>query len=71
MVQWVKNPTAVAPVAAEVWVQSLAWRRGLKDLSCRSCGVAYDCSSDSIPGPGTSISQGCGRKKKKKKKSNE
>ena len=31
MVQWVKNPTAVAWVAAEPWIQSLAWPSGLKD----------------------------------------
>ena len=32
MVKQVKNPTTVALVAAEVRVQSLARRRGLKDL---------------------------------------
>ena len=32
MAQWVKNPTAVALVAAEAWIQSLAWCKGLKDL---------------------------------------
>ena len=31
LVQWVKNLTAVAWVSAEVWVQSPAWRSGLKD----------------------------------------
>ena len=31
MVQWVKNATAVAQAAAEVWVQSLAEHSGLKD----------------------------------------
>ena len=31
--QWVKNLTAVARVAAEVRVQSLAWRSGEKDLA--------------------------------------
>ena len=31
MVQGVKNTTAVARVAVEVQVQSLAWRSGLKD----------------------------------------
>lgn len=30
MAQWVKNPTAMAQVAAEVWLQSLAWCSGLK-----------------------------------------
>ena len=28
---WIKNPTAVAWVAAEVCVQFLAWHSGLKD----------------------------------------
>ena len=32
MVQWVKNPTAVAWVALEVQVQSLDGRSGFKDL---------------------------------------
>ena len=32
MVQWVKSMTAAAQVAVEVWVQSLAWCTGLKDL---------------------------------------
>ena len=31
MVQRVKNPTAVARLAVEVWVQSPAWCRELKD----------------------------------------
>ena len=30
--QWVKNLTAVAQIAAEVWFRSLAWHRGLEDL---------------------------------------
>ena len=33
MVQCVKNLTAAAQVAAEVWVQFLAWCSGLKDLA--------------------------------------
>ena len=33
VVQWVKNPTAVAWVVAEVWVPFLAWHSGLKDLA--------------------------------------
>ena len=33
MAQWVKNPTAVAGIVAEVWVKSLARRSGLKDLA--------------------------------------
>ena len=33
MVPWVKNLTGVAGVPVEVWVQSLAWCSGLKDLA--------------------------------------
>ena len=33
MVLWVKNTTAAAQAAAEVWVQSPAWHSGLKDLA--------------------------------------
>ena len=33
MAQWVKNPTAAAWLAAEVWVQSSAHRSGLQDLA--------------------------------------
>ena len=32
MAQWVKNPTSVALVAEDAWIQSLAWCNGLKDL---------------------------------------
>ena len=34
VVRWVKNPTAVAQVDAELWVQSLAcaWHSELRDL---------------------------------------
>ena len=31
MIQWVKNPTAVAWIAAEARILSLTWRSGLKD----------------------------------------
>ena len=31
VMQWVKNPTAVAPVTVGVRVRSLAWHSGLKD----------------------------------------
>ena len=31
LAQWVKDPTAVAWVTAEVWVQSSVWRCGVKD----------------------------------------
>ena len=33
VVEWVKNPTTAAQMAAELWVQSLAWSSGLKDLA--------------------------------------
>lgn len=33
MAQWVKNLTAATPVAAEMWIQSLAQLIGLKDLA--------------------------------------
>ena len=32
MPQWVKNLTAVGPVAAQAQVYSPAWQSGLKDL---------------------------------------
>ena len=31
--QWIKNPTIVAGVAVEAWIQSPAQRSGLKDLA--------------------------------------
>ena len=42
--QWVKNPTAAAQVAVEVWVQSLAQCSGLK---CIALAVAQ---IQSLPG---------------------
>ena len=32
MAQWVKYPGAVAQVVVEVWVRSVAWCSGLKNL---------------------------------------
>ena len=32
VVRWIKNLTAVAQVAEEVWIQSPAWSSGLEDL---------------------------------------
>ena len=55
MVQWVKNPTAVAPVAAEVRVQFSAKHSWLKDPALPHCGVGHSSGLDSSPGPGTSI----------------
>ena len=56
MSQWVKNPTAAAWVAAEVWVPSSAQcgeYSELKSQCSRSCGKGC-CGLDSFPGPGTS-----------------
>ena len=60
MAHWVEDLTAVAWVAAEVWVQSLAQHSELRIQYCRSCGL------DSVPGPGTSICRRCGHKILKK-----
>ena len=62
VVQWVKNPSAAAPVTAEAWVQSPAQHSGLRIRHCLTCG--HSCGSDSIPGPGTST---CVEMKKKKR----
>ena len=48
VVQWVKDPTAVAWVPTEMLFGSPAQCR-------RSWGVGRSLSLDSIPGPGTSI----------------
>ena len=58
--QWVQNPTAVAQVTAEMWVQYLAQCTVLKDPALCSCGM------DSIPSQGTSICHGYGNKLKNK-----
>ena len=55
MAQWVKNPTAVALVTAEVWVPSPAWCTGLKDL--------HSILAWKLP-----YAMGAALKKKKKKK---
>ena len=47
MVQWVKNLTAVARVAVEVWVQSLTQCSGLKDLALLQLWHRCSCGSDS------------------------
>ena len=51
-----KDPNAVAPVAVEVRILSLAPHSGLRTQHCHSCG------SHLIPGPGTSV---CHRFRKK------
>ena len=45
--RWVKNPTAVAWVAAELQICSLAQRSGLKDPALLGLGFGF------IPSPGT------------------
>ena len=42
------------------------WHSGLRIWQCHNYGIGCSCGSDSIPGPGTSISHRCGQKKKKK-----
>jgi len=44
----------------------LLWHSGLKIQHCHSCGIGCSSSSDSIPGPGTSICCGYSQKRKKK-----
>ena len=58
----VKNPTTAAQVAVEAQAQTLVQYSGLRIWHC------CNCASDSIPGPGTSICQGCGHKVKKTQK---
>ena len=61
MSQWVKNPTAAAQVAVEVWVQSLAQGSGLKDPALPQLyQVIATACVQSLLGPGTSVSHGCG-----------
>ena len=57
--QRVKNPTAVAWVTAEVWLQESG--------VAAACGSGHSCSSDSVPGPGNYMPQVQLLKKKKKK----
>ena len=59
IVRWVKNPTAVARVAAEARVWSPVLYSGLRIWHCHSCGVGCSCISDSVPGSGTSICHRC------------
>ena len=42
MVQWVKNPTAMAEVAVEVQVESLAWCSRLKDPVLPQLWLGFD-----------------------------
>ena len=60
--------SAIAQVAVEVRVLFPAQHSGLKIWHCHSCGIGCSCSSDLIPGPGTSICHGSGQKPNQKKK---
>ena len=64
MVQWVRNPTAAAWVAAEVWVLSPAQHNGLQDLVVLQLWLRFS------PWPGNfqMLWVWPFRKKKKKKK---
>ena len=66
MVQWVKNPTAMARVAAEAQVRSSARFIWLKDLLLLLLWCKMQLWLHSIPGLGTSICLRCGHKKNKK-----
>ena len=68
MTQWVKNPTAVVRVAAEVHIPSPVWRSGLKDPGCGSCGIGRSCGLNLIPGLGTSECHGCSHRTKRNQK---
>ena len=59
MVHWVKNLTAAAQVAVEVWVQSLALCNGLKDPALLQVQLRFN------PSLGNCICHGCGHKRKK------
>ena len=51
-----------------VWRQVVIWVADAARIQCcHDWGVGHSCSSNSIPGPETSIHCRCGRKKKKKK----
>ena len=74
-VQWVKNPTSVAPIwppalefpyaAGAVLKKKKKKKKGIQHYC--SCRVGHICSLDPIPGPGTSIYCGCSIPPPKKK----
>ena len=68
MAQWVKNPTAEAPVAVEVQVRSPTHSGRLRIGCYHSSGIGHSYSLDSMPGLGTSIYCGYGPKKQTKNK---
>ena len=57
--------TVVAQVTEEVLVRSPAQCSGLRIQHCGSCVTSHSCTSDSIPGPATSICHRCGKKRKR------
>ena len=63
-----KDLTAVAGVAAEVWVGSPTPCSGLRIRCCHSCGVGHRRGSGSVLGLGTSICCGIAHLPKQKKK---
>lgn len=69
MAQGAENPTILAFLTAEVWVQSLARRSGLKIQSKIATAVGgLSSSSVSIPDLGTSMCCGCSHNKQTKTK---
>ena len=48
VVQWIKDPTAVARLNAEAQVRSLAWCSGLRSQCGHSCGIGSSCGLDLI-----------------------
>ena len=62
MAQWIKNPTAVAWVAGVGLIsRQVQWT---KVSTVGAAAALVTAGSDSIPGPGTSKSLGCGLTKK-------
>ena len=57
--QWVKNVTAVAQVAVEMSVASLAWLSGLKDLALMWLHKGSQLHLGFSPWPRTSIYHRC------------
>ena len=62
---WIRNITTVAQVAAEMWVQSQTWHRGLKEPALPICDIGHSCGSDLVPDPRISIDHSVTIKKKK------
>ena len=71
MSQWVKNPTAAAWVAAEVWVPSSAQCGEYSELKSQ-CSRSYSLGGSrglaSVSGLGTSMCRGCDHLRKRKER---